>query len=43
MDSPSNSPSTQTRNNSTVAAGGKRQHWGIGMILFVVSGQAQEA
>ena len=48
MDSASNFPSKQMRNNSTVATGGKRQHWGIGqiigftlwgigMILFVVS------
>ena len=48
MDSTSNSPSAQMRNNSNVADSGKWQHWGIGqiigftlwglgMILFVVS------
>jgi undecaprenyl-diphosphatase len=48
MDSTSGSPSTQTRNNSTLAASGKRQQrligqtigftlWGIGLLLFIVS------
>ena len=48
MDNTTGSPSTQTRNNSTLAASGKRQQrligqaigftlWGIGLLLFIVS------
>jgi membrane-associated phospholipid phosphatase len=48
MDNTTGSPSTQTRNNSTLAASGKQQQrpigqaigftlWGIGLLLFIVS------